>query len=265
MLRPRPPTTPLAFGAARQGPEAQPRQDARPRVRLIVMSERPDLGRIADAKGRDDPHPGDPNDDETGRGRRRGGGRRRRDANRRGRQSRTMPGAAVRGEDDAGDGRARLTEPPSTPEPSPRSPRRGSTKAHDVSFAVSYHNRFKTQGDPVGAGKDAGDKAGDGARLAAERHGRREVIEAVAGGARAAPTAAGATWGLSVDLRDPDVVAFAEGDGRRPRRRSRGRGGQRGRGSPGGWRWVWCPSRPDAFERRKKGIMPPRSRGVNRT
>ena len=108
MLRPRLPTTPLAFGAAAKGLRLNPVKMPGRGFVLIGMSERPDPdAAAADAKGRDDsasPRVGRRQDEGDGRG----GGSRRRDANRRGRQSGTMPGAEVRGEDDAGDGDVRV-------------------------------------------------------------------------------------------------------------------------------------------------------------
>ena len=264
MLRPRLPTTPLAFGAAAKGLRLNPVKMPGRGFVLIRMSERPDPdAAAADAKGRDDPHPR-PDDDRT-----------------RATVAAEVLGVVTRTVADVKAGRC----------PAPRFVEKMTpvtvtcafdgaaidagavaalaasgfdAKGHDVSFAVSYHNRFKTQGDPtVGAGKDAGCKEGDAAATAAERHGRREVIEAVAGGVRAALTAAGAT-GLSVDLRDPDVVAFAEVISV-PATAEPGAGRAKGRGSPGGWRWVWCPSRPTRSSAARRASCPPRSRGVNLT
>lgn len=252
MLRPRLPTTPLAFGAAAKGLRLNPVKMPGRGFILIRMSERPDPdAAAADAKGADDPHPR-PDDDRT-----------------RATVAAEVLGVVTRTVADVKAGRC----------PAPRFVEKMTpvtvtcafdgaaidagavaalaasgfdAKGRDVSFAVSYHNRFKTQGDPTG--KDAGGKAGDTTITQAERHGRREVIEAVAGGVRAALTAAGAS-GLSVDLRDPDVVAFAEVI-------SVPATATPGGGAGGGERFArrlalgLVPKSSNAFERRKKGIMP---------
>jgi len=255
MLRPRLPTTPLAFGAAAKGLRLNPVKMPGRGFVLIRMSERPDPdAAAADAKGRDDPHPR-PDDDRT-----------------RATVAAEVLGVVTRTVADVKAGRCpapkfveKMTPVTVTCAFDGAAIDAGAVAAlaasgfdatgRDVSFAVSYHNRFKTQGDPtVGAGKDAGGKAGDATATAAERHGRREVIEAVAGGVRAALTAAGAT-GLSVDLRDPDVVAFAEVISV-PATAEPGGGAGKGERFTRRLALGLVPKSSDAFERRKKGIMP---------
>ena len=197
MLRPRLPTT----KGLRLNPVKMPGRG----FILVRMSERPDPD-ASDAKGRDDPHPENPNDDDRTRAI----------------VAAEAVGVVTRTVADVKAGRCpaprfveKITPVTATCAFDRAAIDAGAVaalaasgfdaKGCDVSFAVSYHNRFKTQGDPR-EGK-AGMEAA--AAPAAERHGRREVIEAVAGGVRAALTAAGAT-GVNVDLRDPDVVAFAE-------------------------------------------------------
>ena len=255
MLRPRLPTTPLAFGAAAKGLRLNPVKMPGRGFILVRMSERPDPD-ASDAKGRDDPHPGDPNDDNDGT---------------RAIVAAEAVGVVTRTVADVKAGRCpaprfveKITPVTATCAFDRAAIDAGAVaalaasgfdaKARDVSFAVSYHNRFKTQGDPR-EGK-AGD-GGGGAAPAAERHGRREVIEAVAGGVRAALTAAGAT-GVSVDLRDPDVVAFAEVISvLAPAADKPGSGGA-GKGERFARRLALglVPKSSNAFERRKKGIMP---------
>ena len=118
------------------------------------------------------------------------------------------------------------------------------TGSTDVSFAVVYHNRFKTQGDPTG-------KEGEAAVNAESKHGRMEIIEGLAAGIRAALTAAGATT-ASVDLKDPDVVVFAEVIS--VPMVSESKGGHKERFTR---RLAvgLVPKSTGAFERRKKGIM----------
>jgi hypothetical protein len=118
----------------------------------------------------------------------------------------------------------------------------------NVSFAVVYHNRFKTQGDPTGKGKEA-DKGKDAG--AESKHGRMEIIEGLAAGIRAALTAAGATT-ATVDLKDPDVVVFAEVIS--VPMASESKGGHKERFTRRLAVGV-VPKSTGAFERRKKGIM----------
>ena len=175
---------------------------------LIRMSERPNPD-ASDARGRDDQHPGDPNDDDDGT---------------RAIVAAEAVGVVTRTVADVKAGRCpaprfveKITPVTATCALDRAAIDAGAVaalaasgfdaKGCDVSFAVSYHNRFKTQGGSEGG--QGGGWRRRAAAPAAERHGRREVIEAVAGGVRAALTAAGAT-GVNVDPRDPDVVAFAE-------------------------------------------------------
>ena len=248
MLRPRLPTT----KALRLNPVKMPGRG----FILVRMSERPNPD-ASDAKGRDDPHPEDPNDDDDGT---------------RAIVAAEAVGVVTRTVADVKAGRCpaprfveKITPVTATCAFDRAAIDAGAVaalaasgfdaKGCDVSFAVSYHNRFKTQGDPREG------KAGDGggaAAPAAERHGRREVIEAVAGGVRAALTAAGAT-GVSVDLRDPDVVAFAEVISvLAPPATDKPDSGGAGKGERFARRLALglVPKSSDAFERRKKGIMP---------
>ena len=161
MLRPRLPTTPLAFGAAAKGLRLNPVKMPGRGFVLIRMSERPDPdAAAADAKGRDDPHPR-PDDDRT-----------------RATVAAEVLGVVTRTVADVKAGRCpapkfveKMTPVTVTCAFDGAAIDAGAVaalaasgfdaKGHDVSFAVSYHNRFKTQGDPtVGAGKDAGCKAG---------------------------------------------------------------------------------------------------------
>ncbi len=247
MLRPRLPTT----KGLRLNPVKMPGRG----FILVRMSERPDPD-PSDAKGRDDPHPGDPNDDDRTRAI----------------VAAEAVGVVTRTVADVKAGRC----------PAPRFVEKiapvtatcafdraavdaGAVAAlaasgfdargRDVSFAVSYHNRFKTQGDPREGGAGDGGGGGGGAP-AAERHGRREVIEAVAGGVRAALTAAGAT-GVSVDLGDPDVVAFAEVISvLAPATDKPGSGAGKGERFTRRLALGLVPKSSNAFERRKKGITP---------
>ena len=243
MLRPRLPTT----KGLRLNPVKMPGRG----FILVRMSERPNPD-ASDAKGRDDPHPR-PDDDRT-----------------RATVAAEVLGVVTRTVADVKAGRC----------PAPRFVEKITpvtvtcafdraaidagavaalaasgfdAKGRDVSFAVSYHNRFKTQGDPR-EGKAGDGGGGGGAAPAAERHGRREVIEAVAGGVRAALTAAGAT-GVSVDLRDPDVVAFAEVISV-PATAEPGGGAGKGERFTRRLALGLVPKSSNAFERRKKGIMP---------
>ena len=245
MLRPRLPTT----KGLRLNPVKMPGRG----FILVRMSERPDPD-ASDAKGRDDPHPENPNDDDRTRAI----------------VAAEAVGVVTRTVADVKAGRCpaprfveKITPVTATCAFDRAAIDAGAVaalaasgfdaKARDVSFAVSYHNRFKTQGDPREG------KAGDGggaAAPAAERHGRREVIEAVAGGVRAALTAAGAT-GVSVDLRDPDVVAFAEVISvLAPATDKPDSGAGKGERFTRRLALGLVPKSSDAFERRKKGIMP---------
>ena len=249
MLRPRLPTS----KGLRLNPVKMPGRG----FILVRMSERPDQD-ASDAKGRDDPHPGDPNDDDGTRAI----------------VAAEAVGVVTRTVADVKAGRCpaprfveKITPVTATCAFDRAAIDAGAVaalaasgfdaKGRDVSFAVSYHNRFKTQGDPR-EGK-AGDGGGGGAAApAAERHGRREVIEAVAGGVRAALTAAGTT-GVSVDLRDPDVVAFAEVISvLAPPATDKPDSGGAGKGERFARRLALglVPKSSNAFERRKKGIMP---------
>lgn len=269
MLRPRLPTTPLAFGAAAKGLRLNPVKMPGRGFILIRMSERPDPHAAAAAKGRDDSdHPSD--DDRT-----------------RATVAAEAVGVVTRTVADVRAGRCpaprfveKITPVTVTCAFDGKAIDAGAVaalaasgfdaKGRDVSFAVSYHNRFKTQGDPTGKAGDTGAGAGGGgggatasiasASIASsERHGRRCVIEAVAAGVRAALTAAGAA-GLSVDLRDPDVVAFAEVISV-PATDKRGVSGDKlgaGKGERFARRLALglVPKSSNAFERRKKGITP---------
>ena len=245
MLRPRLPTT----KGLRLNPVKMPGRG----FILVRMSERPDPD-ASDAKGRDDPHPGDPNDDDGTRAI----------------VAAEAVGVVTRTVADVKAGRCpaprfveKITPVTATCAFDRAAIDAGAVaalaasgfdaKGRDVSFAVSYHNRFKTQGDPR-EGKAGDGGGGGGAAPAAERHGRREVIEAVAGGVRAALTAAGAT-GVSVDLRDPDVVAFAEVISV-PATAEPGGGAGKGERFTRRLALGLVPKSSDAFERRKKGIMP---------
>ena len=247
MLRPRLPTT----KGLRLNPVKMPGRG----FILVRMSERPNPD-ASDAKGRDDPHPGDPNDEDDGT---------------RAIVAAEAVGVVTRTVADVKAGRCpaprfveKITPVTATCAFDRAAIDAGAVaalaasgfdaKGRDVSFAVSYHNRFKTQGDPREG------KAGDGggaAAPAAERHGRREVIEAVAGGVRAALTAAGAT-GVNVDLRDPDVVAFAEVISVLAPATDKPDSGGAGKGERFTRRLALglVPKSSNAFERRKKGIMP---------
>ena len=259
MLRPRLPATPLAFGAAAKGLRLNPVKMPGRGFVLIRMSERPDP---AGAKGRDDSdhHPSD--DDRT-----------------RATVAAEVLGVVTRTVADVRAGRCpaprfveKMTPVTVTCAFDGKAIDAGAVaalaasgfdaKGRDVSFAVSYHNRFKTQGDPTGKAGDTGGGGGGGGGAttsiaSSERHGRREVIEAVAAGVRAALTAAGAA-GLSVDLRDPDVVAFAEvisvispTDNKQP-----GAGAGKGERFARRLALGLVPKSSNAFERRKKGITP---------
>ena len=255
MLRPRLPATPLAFGAAAKGLRLNPVKMPGRGFVLIRMSERPDPD---GAKGRDDSdhHPSD--DDRT-----------------RATVAAEVLGVVTRTVADVRAGRCpaprfveKMTPVTVTCAFDGEAVDAGAVaalaasgfdaKGRDVSFAVSYHNRFKTQGDPTGKAGDTGGGGGSGEATSSiassERHGRREVIEAVAAGVRAALTAAGAA-GLSVDLRDPDVVAFAEVISV-PATAEPGGGAGKGERFTRRLALGLVPKSSDAFERRKKGIMP---------
>ena len=167
MLRPRLPTTPLAFGAAAKGLRLNPVKMPGRGFILVRMSERPDPD-ASDAKGRDDPHPGDPNDDDDGT---------------RATVAAEVLGVVTRTVADVKAGRCpaprfveKITPVTATCAFDGAAIDAGAVaalaasgfdaKARDVSFAVSYHNRFKTQGDPtVGAarrGVQGGGRGGAG-------------------------------------------------------------------------------------------------------
>lgn len=248
MLRPRLPTT----KGLRLNPVKMPGRG----FILVRMSERPNPD-ASDAKGRDDPHPENPNDDDRTRAI----------------VAAEAVGVVTRTVADVKAGRCpaprfveKITPVTATCAFDRAAIDAGAVaalaasgfdaKGCDVSFAVSYHNRFKTQGDPR-EGKAGDGGGGGGAAPAAERHGRREVIEAVAGGVRAALTAAGAT-GVNVDLRDPDVVAFAEVISVLAPATDKPDSGGAGKGERFARRLALglVPKSSNAFERRKKGIMP---------
>ena len=121
-----------------------------------------------------------------------------------------------------------------------------------ASIAVSFRNRFRRQADD---GKKQGeDAAKDAAKAGEEEKGtgkdayaREIVVPAIAAAAEAAVRSAGAS--ASVNLKDPDVVVFAEvvsvpepggGEGRFAERLALG----------------VVPRRSGVFEVRKKGIVP---------
>ena len=118
-----------------------------------------------------------------------------------------------------------------------------------ASIAVSFRNRFRRRADDgkkqgEDAAKDAGEKE-KGTRE--DAYAREIVVPAIAAAAEAAVRSAGAS--ASVNLKDPDVVVFAEvvsvpepggGEGRFAERLALG----------------VVPRRSGVFEVRKKGIVP---------
>ena len=116
-----------------------------------------------------------------------------------------------------------------------------------ASIAVSFRNRFRRQADDgKKQGEDAAN-AGEKEKSSEDAYAREIVVPAIAAAAEAAVRSAGAS--ASVNLKDPDVVVFAEvvsvpepggGEGRFAERLALG----------------VVPRRSGVFEVRKKGIVP---------